>query len=89
VVVADCDLLAGIDGIAVDPDGSSILAALNAQSKLARISAAGVVTDLHAGAPLDNPASLSIAPGSTTVYITNSSFASMAPTPGLLSFQLE
>lgn len=89
VQLADCQLLAGIDGIAVDPDGTSILAALNAQHKLARIDASAKFTELYSGPPLDNPASLAIAPGSSTVYLTNSSFASMAPTPGLLSFILQ
>lgn len=88
VVLADCALLGGIDGIAVDPDGTSVLAALNAQSKLVRVDSAGKVTELFAGPPLDNPASLAIEPGSSTVYITNSSFASQAPQPGLLSFEL-
>jgi hypothetical protein len=88
VLLADCNLLGGIDGIAVDPDGTSVLAALNAQNKLVRVDAAGKVTEIHSGAPLDNPASAAIEAGSKTLYISNSSFASMAPSPGLLSLAL-
>ena len=89
VVLADCQALGGIDGIAVDPDGQSIIAALNAQNKLARIDMAGKVTEIFSGAPLDNPATVSIGAGSKTLYLTNSSFASKAPTPGLLLFELQ
>lgn len=88
VLVADCSRLGGLDGIAVDPDGTSLLSALNSQSKLVRVGSSGAITELHAGAPLDNPASVAVEAGSSTVYITNSSFASQAPKPGLLAFEL-
>lgn len=88
----DCAALGGIDGIAVDTDGTSLLGVLNSQSKLVRIDSAGKVTDVLAGAPLDNPASIFVAKagGGSTAYITNSSFFNQAsPTPGLLSYPLQ
>jgi sugar lactone lactonase YvrE len=88
----DCNALGGIDGIAVDADGKSILGVLNGQSKLVRIDpAAGKVTGVFAGAPLDNPASISVdTSAKPTAYITNSAFFDQkAPAPGLLSLALQ
>lgn len=88
----DCDALGAIDGIAVDADGTSILGVLNAQNKIVRIDSAGKVTDVFAGAPLDNPASIVVdkTASGATAYITNSSFFNQAtPAPGLLSYPLQ
>lgn len=88
----DCEALGGLDGIAVDADGTSLLGVLNSQGKIVRIDAAGTVTDVFAGPPLDNPASISVVKdgAAATAYITNSSFFNQAsPTPGLLSYPLE
>lgn len=87
----DCEGLGAIDGIAVDTDGTSILAVLNGQNKLVRIDSAGAVTPLYTGAPLDNPASISVVKGAagSTAYITNSSFFNQsAPTPGIVAVPL-
>jgi sugar lactone lactonase YvrE len=88
----DCELLGGVDGIAVDADGASLLAVSNSQSKLLRIDTEGKVTTLLSGMPFDNPASISVAKvGSTTsAYVTNSSFFDMkTPSPGLLEVVLQ
>ena len=86
----DCAALGGVDGIAVDADGTSLLAVINSQSRLVRIDAAGKITTVLEGAPLDNPASIAVVKGAdgATAYITNSSFFSAAPTPGLVSVPL-
>lgn len=83
----DCDKLGGIDGLAVDADGKSLLGVLNGQSKLVRIDTAGAVTELLVGKPLDNPASIVVEKNgaAASAYITNSAFfAAEAPEPGLL-----
>lgn len=88
----DCQALGAIDGIAVDADGTSILGVLNGQNKIVRIDSSGNVTDVFAGAPLDNPASISVVKDASgaTAYITNSSFFNQAtPAPGLLSYPLQ
>ena len=83
----DCNLLGGVDGIAVAPDGTSILAVSNAQSALLKIDSKGAVSTVFTGKPLDNPASIVVQ--GKTAYITNSAFFDMtAPAPGLLSLQL-
>ena len=86
-----CDKLGGIDGIAIDSDGKSILGVLNSQSKIVRIDAAGTITDVFAGKPLDNPASIVVPFGApATAYITNSAFFDMAmPMPGLIQYVLK
>jgi sugar lactone lactonase YvrE len=81
----DCNALGGVDGIAVDSDGTSLLAVINSQAKITKIDSAGKVTDLFVGKPLDNPASISVV--GKTAYLTNSAFFDMTtPAPGLLSF---
>ncbi|MFO0588221.1 MAG: SMP-30/gluconolactonase/LRE family protein [Polyangiaceae bacterium] len=86
----DCAALGGVDGIAVDADGASLLAVVNSQSRLVRIDMAGKITTVLEGAPLDNPASIAVVKGAdgATAYITNSSFFSAAPKPGLVSVPL-
>lgn len=87
----DCEAL-GVDGIAVDADGTSLLGVLNSQGKIVRIDAAGTVTDVFAGPPLDNPGEhlrRGEPTGPRPRYITNSSFFNQAsPTPGS-SYPLE
>ncbi len=88
----DCNALGAIDGLAVDADGTSLLGVLNAQNKLVRIDSAGAITDVFAGAPLDNPASIVVEKDASgaTAYITNSSFFNQAtPAPGLLAYPLQ
>lgn len=87
----DCDALGGIDGIAVDKDGTTILGVSNSQNKLVKIDAAGKVTVAFSGKPLDNPASTFTAKhgAGTSLFITNSAFFDMAaPQPGLLEYPL-
>jgi sugar lactone lactonase YvrE len=86
----DCALLAGLDGLALDDDGS-LIGAVNWQNRLVRIGERGEVEDLFDGRPLDNPASTSVARvrGQWTLFVTNSSFLdTTSPTPGLLAFPL-
>ena len=86
----DCNVFGGIDGIALDADGS-ILAVLNAQNKIIRVGLDGKATTLFSGKPLDNPASTSIATvgGKKALYVTNSAFFDKAaPAPGLLELPL-
>ncbi len=86
----DCNTLGGIDGIALDTDGS-LVAVINSQSRLVRVGTDGKVTTLFSGKPFDNPASVSIATvgGKKAAYVTNSAlFDTTAPSPGLLSFPL-
>src|SRR5262249_1537123 len=85
----DCSALGGVDGLAFDGEGG-ILAVLNSQNKLLRVGVDGKVTELFAGAPLDNPASVAVATiGSTkSVFVTNSALSSQNPLPGLLSMPL-
>jgi len=81
----NCNGLGGIDGIAVDTDGTSIIGVSNSQNEILRIDASGNVTPLFTGMPLDNPASIFVS--GKTAYITNSAFFDMTtPAPGLLSF---
>lgn len=83
----DCDALGGVDGIAVDADGKSLIGVLNSQNKLVRIDAMGKVTTVLAGMPLDNPASVVVE--GKTAYVTNSAFFDQkTPAPGLVSIPL-
>jgi sugar lactone lactonase YvrE len=68
----DCELLAGIDGIAVDDDGS-VVAAVNIANRLVRIAPDGDVTTIAEGDPLDFPASLAFAGDGAdrALYVTN------------------
>jgi sugar lactone lactonase YvrE len=63
----DCELLGGADGIA--SDGKSLFVADNYQDRLVRVDAQGHASVLYAGAPLDFPASPSVA--GDTLYVTN------------------
>ncbi|HSO36688.1 MAG TPA: hypothetical protein VLT33_29385, partial [Labilithrix sp.] len=90
-VVADCKYL-GLDGLAVDADGSLIVAQNGAPGRLLRVTNAGAVSVLHDGAPLDGPGSVVIAnawKGRRTALVTSTAFFSVgvdggAPKPGLL-----
>jgi sugar lactone lactonase YvrE len=75
-----CDVLNGADGVAVAPNGDFIVA-VNHQNKLVRIDAAGHVSTVVAGAPLDFPASLSFDDG--TLYVGNFAFLD-AQNPGVI-----
>ncbi|HEY0191788.1 MAG TPA: hypothetical protein VGC42_11755 [Kofleriaceae bacterium] len=76
----DCAALNGADGLTVAPDGDYIVA-VNHQNKLARIDAAGHISTLVAGAPLDFPASLMFDGGA--LYVGNFAFLDAA-NPGIL-----
>lgn len=82
-----CDTLGGVDGIDVAPDGKSLVATINSRSEIVNIDEAGKVTSVSLGAPLDNPASIDVS--GSDAFITNSSFFSASPTPGLLVLPLE
>lgn len=90
-IAEDCATLAGADGIAIDHDGS-FLVAINAQNRIARVQPGGSLDVVLEGAPLDTPASLFIDEGvaSRRLLITNSSFFSAADAgaPGLLALPL-
>ena len=59
VLIQDCELLAGSDGIEVDSDGSLIVAVNNSDG-LARVELDGTAALLVEGPPLESPASLAI-----------------------------
>jgi hypothetical protein len=91
VVAESCDELSGIDGIALDTDGSIIAVRNGPSLELLRIAMDGTITVLHQGAPLDGPASVVIdAPGGVKrALITNSAFFSGATgSPSLVSLAL-
>ena len=78
VLAESCTDLQGIDGIALDLDGS-ILGVRNGPSNtMVRVQPDGTVSALQVGAPLDGPASVVIdAPGGARrVLVTNSAFFS-------------
>lgn len=93
VVVRDC-ALGGMDGIALDRDGSVVAAINGSPGKLVRISPSGSVATLASSAPLDGPASIAFADdwnGARVALVTNSAFFSVSvegatPKPGLLAF---
>ncbi|MFT3775952.1 MAG: hypothetical protein QM820_62200 [Minicystis sp.] len=91
LVGPDCNALGGIDGLASDGDGG-LYGVINSQSKLVHLAAgSSKFEDVFTGAPLDNPASISVATvgGKKAAFITNSAFFDMkAPAPGLLSYPL-
>ena len=86
-VVADGPALFGADGVALDVFGNSFVA-LNPQNKLIRVDSGGSTTTLATAADgLDNPASVSFGTSHGEhghLFVTNFSFFSTAPTPGLL-----
>jgi hypothetical protein len=90
VLKEDCATLQGADGIALDDDGSLIIVRNGPSNTMVRLAADGTVTPLHAGAPLDGPASVVIdAPnGDKRAVITNSAFFSTPGTPGVVAFDL-
>lgn len=67
----DCDLV-GMDGFAIDEDGS-LLIAVNLQDRVFRVSPEGTVQTLAEGEIFDGPASLEIAEGEEPrgIYVTN------------------
>jgi hypothetical protein len=86
--------LCGADGLTIDKDGT-FLVANNAKNKIQRVTAAGVITDVYSGAPLDGPASLVIETQGATrrLLVTNSAFGSAAadggkPAPSLVAIPL-
>jgi sugar lactone lactonase YvrE len=88
----DCGELQGVDGIALDRDGSIIAVRNGPSNTMVRVSAdGGTRTPMHVGPPLDGPASIVIdAPGGDRrALITNSAFFSGATgTPGLVAYDL-
>jgi sugar lactone lactonase YvrE len=84
----DCEL-AGIDGIALDDDGS-IVAAINRSNRLVRIDDAGAIEVLAEGPPLDFPATVAFAGEGEdrSLVVTNFALAEFSamgtPTPALL-----
>lgn len=76
VVVATDTRLQGIDGIALDEEGT-LFAAINGQDGLVSISPTGTITTLFTGAPLDGPASVAFGTrigDRKTLYLVNGSF---------------
>jgi sugar lactone lactonase YvrE len=80
----DCTL-GGIDGIALEADGT-VVAAINRQDKIVRIEDDGTITTIVEGEPLAFPASLDFGDDGA-LYVTNFSlddlFAGAKPTPSL------
>lgn len=85
----DCELV-GMDGIALDEDGS-VIAALNRTNRLVRIANDGTTTVLAEGAPLDYPATVAFAgPGEliVTSFALAEFFAGGDPAPALVRVTL-
>ena len=85
--------MAGADGLALDVDGSFIVA-VEPQNRIARVRPTGEIASLVEGGPLDNPASVVVDSRSQPrrLLITNASFFSApgaAAGPGLLTLPLE
>lgn len=74
-VVAQDARLTGIDGIAIDEDGT-IFAAVNGQDHLVSVSRRGRITDLFGGPPLDGPASVAFGTrgDKKTLYVLSGAF---------------
>ena len=87
-----CAMLQGIDGLALDRDGTFLAVRNGPSNTMVRVSADGMtITPEHVGAPLDGPASIVIdAPGGNRrALITNSAFFSgPTGTPGLVAYDL-
>jgi sugar lactone lactonase YvrE len=81
----DCTI-GGIDGIALESDGS-VAAAINRQDKIVRIADDGTITTIVQGEPLAFPASLGFGKDGA-LYVTSFSlddvFAGATPTPSLV-----
>jgi sugar lactone lactonase YvrE len=90
-VVAQGPALAGADGVALDVFGDAFVA-VNSQNTLLRVSPDGSTSTLATGADgLNNPASLAFGTSHgerKTLYITNFSVFSAAPTPALLRLEV-
>ncbi|MEO5728145.1 MAG: SMP-30/gluconolactonase/LRE family protein [Byssovorax sp.] len=92
-VATDCAALGGADGLAVDTDGSLLLAA-NGINSIVRIGTDGKTSVVVAKDKLDSPASLAIGTKpEKNLFITNAAFTSAQtpggmPKPGLLKFPL-
>lgn len=67
--------LCGADGLAIDADGT-FLVAVNAKNKIVRLTAAGDITTIYEGPPLDTPASVLIdgTGASKRLLVTNAAF---------------
>jgi sugar lactone lactonase YvrE len=76
----DCSI-AGIDGIALDDDGT-VIGAINKQNKLVRIDGSGKITTLVDGGKLDFPASLAFAGSGKDRALYVTSFAYLSATTG-------
>jgi sugar lactone lactonase YvrE len=91
-VVAQGPALAGADGVALDVFGDAFVA-VNSQNTLLRVSPDGSTSTLATGADgLNNPASLAFGTSHgerKTLYITNFSVFSAAPTPALLRLEVD
>ena len=90
----DCDNLGGADGLAVDADGT-LLVAVNRQDRIARVGTDGKVTIVSEGGHLDFPASLALHAGASgnTLLVTDFALARAMsggdPKPALLELPLE
>lgn len=94
VLKEDCGALGGADGLAIDTDGTFVIA-VNAQNKIVRVTPSGQVTVLASGAPLATPASVLFdtngAAGARRLLVTNTTFFTPADaglSPGLLVLPL-
>lgn len=86
-----CTDLQGVDGIALEAAGTIVAVRNGPSNTMSRISVDGkTVTPIHAGAPLDGPASITIDAGTTPrLVITNSAFFSGATgKPSVLALPL-
>jgi hypothetical protein len=85
----DCELLAGIDGITLDLDGT-VLAAINRSNTLVRIDVGGGVEPVFSGSPLDFPATVAFGGegDERALYVTSFALGSFlgggTPAPALV-----
>jgi len=90
---SDCAALGGADGLAVDTDGTLLIAA-NGINSIVRVGTDGKTSVVVAKDKLDSPASLAIGTKpEKNLFITNAAFTSAQtpggkPKPGLLKFPL-
>jgi sugar lactone lactonase YvrE len=94
ILKEDCASLGGADGLAIDADGSFVIA-VNAQNKIVRVTPGGQVTVLASGAPLATPASVlfdtNTPAGTRRLLVTNTTFFTPADaglSPGLLELAI-
>jgi sugar lactone lactonase YvrE len=86
----DCRYV-GLDGLARATDGSLWIAQNGAPGRILRATESGDVSVVHAGAPLDGPASLAFDREGKSLLVTNAAFFSVAadggaPAPSLLRY---